>query len=428
MSFKIISADCAYEKEQLKTAFGFKGNALTCLWQTAVRLQTADSLAIGTGVQSVLWSDSLVYARRGEEKGNRAMFDITRQACKMLEGAEVNTPFEVMEELIPELYAYAKGRVCSMDVRRTFVLNALVSVDLALWQLWCKENGKTDFDSISTFDGQRQNALLNVPLITYGTSIDSVRELAMGGASLLKIKIGSDPNGNNNLDDMLEWDTNRLLDIHNAVKDIKTPHTTSGRVLYYLDANGRYDSRDRLLRLIDSADKGGFLDRIILLEEPFDEENKLDVHGIPVNIAADESAHSPEDVEERFSLGYNALALKPIAKTLSETVKMTECARRNNMLSFCADLTVNPVMVSWNQCVAARLNALPGMNIGVVESNGGQNYLNWDKMSGYHPCAGSTFTKCENGIYKLDSEFYRNSGGVFDIPDHYLKLTEGVCV
>ena len=73
-------------------------------------------------------------------------------------------------------------------------------------------------------------------------------------------------------------------------------------------------------------------------------------------------------------------SLKPIAKTLSVTMEMAECAKKNNVACFCADLTVNPVMVSWNQCVASRLPKLPGMLVGVVESNGAQNYVNWDKM------------------------------------------------
>ena len=241
---------------------------------------------------------------------------------------------------------------------------------------------------------------------------------------MLKIKVGSNPFGNNDLDAMLEWDINRISDIHKTVKDIVTTHTESGSVVYYLDANGRYDSRDRLMKLLDGADRGGFLDRIILLEEPFDEQNKLDVHGIPVTVAADESAHSPEDVEERFELGYTALALKPIAKTLSMTVRMTEYARRHSMSCFCADLTVNPVMVSWNQCVASRLNPLPQMRIGVVESNGGQNYSRWDEMQSYHPMSGCDFTSCENGVFRLDDEFYTKNGGVIEIPMHYAELFE----
>ena len=263
---------------------------------------------------------------------------------------------------------------------------------------------------------------MNIPLITYNTSLDSVRELAENGASLLKIKIGSDPDGRNDPEAMLEWDKKRISDIHNTVKHISTSYTDKGTVLYYLDANGRYDTKERLLSLLDHADKEGFLDRIILLEEPFDELNKIDVHGIPVTVVADESAHSCEDVLERLELGYRALALKPIAKSLSLTIRMAELARKNSMLCFCADLTVNPVMVSWNQCVASRLSALPGMRIGVIESNGEQNYSQWDKMMSYHPLSGNSFTTCKNGVFHLDDSFYKTDGGIFDVPTHYADL------
>lgn len=422
MAFRICEADCRYEREGLKTAFDFKGNALTCLWQTVVSLKTDNNIGIGLGVQSVLWSDSAVYAKLGEQEGNTAMYRLTRYAAELLKGAVVESPINTIQAIIPELYSYAVKLTDFPELRKTFVLNSLVPIDFALWQLWCKENGKSSFDDISTFDGQRQRKLLNIPLITYNTTLESVKELAQGGASLLKIKVGSNPLGNNDLDAMLEWDKKRLLDIHNAVKNIKTPHTVSGKVIYYLDANGRYDTLDRLKILIDYVEKEGFIDRIALLEEPFDEQNKIDVHEIPVTVVADESAHSPEDVMERFDLGYRALALKPIAKTLSETVRMTEYARKNNMLSFCADLTVNPVMVSWNQCVASRLNCLPQMTVGVVESNGGQNYSNWSEMTSYHPLSGAEFTRCDKGIYNLDDEFYKENGGVLYLPEHYAKL------
>ena len=131
------------------------------------------------------------------------------------------------------------------------------------------------------------------------------------------------------------------------------------------------------MRLLDYADKIGALDRIMLLEEPFPEEYKIDVTDIPARLAADESAHSDKDALERIELGYGAIALKPIAKTMSMSLKIAEIAHKKGVPCFCADLTVNPVMVDWNKNVAARLAPLPGMKIGVLESNGHQNYSKW---------------------------------------------------
>lgn len=423
-NFKICKASCYYEKEPLKTAFGFKGSALTCLWQTAVRLHTEKNMSVGLGVQSVLWSDASVYRALGEEESNKVMFKLTQYAVSLCEGMNVNNPFEVIDTIFPKVCTYAKEITGCDNLRTTFVLNALVPLDFALWQLWSKENGKNMFDDICTFDGQRQQALANIPLITYNTPLDEVRSMAQNGTALFKIKIGSDPMKNNDLDAMLDWDKNRIWEIHQAVKDIKTPHTESGNVLYYLDANGRYDTKERLKPFIDYAREHGILDRIVFLEEPFEEQNKVDVSDLPLCIAADESAHSLEDVKERLQLGYKALTLKPIAKTLSMTIRMADYARKHNMICFCADLTVNPSMVSWNQCVAARLNTIPQMRIGVVESNGEQNYVNWKNMHSYHPLQHERFTRCENGIFYLDDAFYDTNGGIFETSAHFDKLTQ----
>ncbi|MBU4200845.1 MAG: hypothetical protein KKG09_09570 [Verrucomicrobia bacterium] len=42
-----------------------------------------------------------------------------------------------------------------------------------------------------------------------------------------------------------------------------------------------------------------------------------------VRIAADESAHSVQDAKTRIDMGYNAIALKPIAKTMSMSLRGT---------------------------------------------------------------------------------------------------------
>ena len=58
-------------------------------------------------------------------------------------------------------------------------------------------------------------------------------------------------------------------------------------------------AKERLKNLIDFAKENGILERIILLEEPFDEKNKIDISDLPICVAADESAHSVDDVLER---------------------------------------------------------------------------------------------------------------------------------
>ena len=146
---------CGVEAEPLKTPFGFKGNALTCLWQVAVTLEAGDLKAVGLGVQSVLWSDARVFARYGEQRGNELMYRVTRYALKLLAQEEIDTPAAVQERIFDGVHRYAVEITGMPLLSKTFVRNALVSVDMALWQLW-GNNRKTDFDALWPLPGQRQ--------------------------------------------------------------------------------------------------------------------------------------------------------------------------------------------------------------------------------------------------------------------------------
>lgn len=421
---KIQYTSCGVEKETLKTAFGFKGNALTCLWQVAVQIRTENACAVGLGVQSVLWSDARVFEKYGEEQGNEQMYRVTKYALSLLLGETLSTPFQALDRIFGRVYEYAVQMTQIPSLSKTFVLNALVPVDLALWQLWLKEKKTANFDDIWQLPGEKQHCLANVPLITYNTTDDEIRMLALSGTPLLKIKIGSDPNKNGCAEDMLAWDQNRLLQIHSLVKDIRVPHSLTGHILYYLDANGRYDSLENLEALLAFARENGILERTILLEEPFPEDKHIYVGDLPVCVAADESVHGMEELRQRRALGYKALTLKPIAKGISMSLRMAEFALQNGMACFCADLTVNPVMVTWNQCVAARLPKLDGMKVGVIESNGSQNYVNWTAMQDCHPMAGSRFLKQTDGVFELDDAFYRCDGGILRTSSYYQTLSE----
>jgi hypothetical protein len=140
-------------------------------------------------------------------------------------------------------------------------------------------------------------------------------------------------------------------------------------------------------------------------------------------LAADESAHTEEDAIVRIQMGYKAIALKAIAKTLSMTMKIAQAAYERDVPCFCADLTVNPILIDWNKNIAARLGPFPGLgNLGLLESNGHQNYTNWDTMMGYHPRKEDAWVNSKEGVYELDNEFYRTGGGIFDESVHYEKM------
>lgn len=415
---KITCARCAYEPELFRHAFGFKGSTLSGVWQTVVALKSEKETGIGLGIQSVLWSDSSVFLEFGEQRGNELMFAVTEYAVKAIEGREYSHPSNIVSEIFDGCYEYAKKIVGRDNVTETFVLNALVPLDMAAWQLYIRLSGEVDFDRIYKGHGKAER-LANVPLISYGTPASEVERMANDGVCLFKIKLGCDPDGDGDLDKMLAWDKARALEIHKVLSNIETPFTESGRVVYYFDANGRYDTKDRLWDLVNFFKEEGILERTVLFEEPFAPDNEIYIGDMPVCFAADESAHSLKDVKRRIELGFKAITLKPIAKTLSVTIEMANCAYESGVCAFCADLTVNPLMVEWNKSFAARLKPIPGMKIGVVESNGAQNYSNWETMKTYVP---RKSTETDATVYTLDSEFYDNGGGLFEISEHYLNL------
>ena len=425
---RIVKTNCNFERETLSAPFGFKGKYSSEAWQAVAQMES-DTGKIGLGLSNygVLWSDERVFVENGETTGNNMMFLMMAHALRAAQGMRFETPMDLLDQLLPDTFEYGKMITGNPDLHLTFVLNALVAVDNAAWMLYAKENSITDFDGIIP-SGSKQalsfkhKELANIPLIPYGLGADEIREIVEEGSFFLKVKIGSDPEKDGDPEKMLAWDMRRLTDIHHIAGGRRIPYSENGMIPYYLDANGRYPNKEYLLRLLDHADKIGALERIMILEEPFREEYKIDVSDIPVRLASDESAHSDEHTLERIQLGYGAIALKPIAKTLSMSFRIAKTACDNGIPCFCADLTVNPIVLDWNKNVAARLSPLPGMKIGVIESNGKQNYKNWELMKSYHPCYKAAWMDAEKGLYRLDEDFYQRSGGIFMTSGHYEAL------
>ncbi|MNY12009.1 o-succinylbenzoate synthase [compost metagenome] len=189
-----------------------------------------------------------------------------------------------------------------------------------------------------------------------------------------------------------------------------------------MDANGRYEHKESLKRYLDHAKKIGAFGHILFYEEPLAEHNDEDVSDLGVRMAADESIHTESDATKRIEQGYRAMVLKGIAKTLSLSMKIAKLASENQIPCLCADLTVNPILVDWNKNLASRLMPFPGIGMGLIETNGDMNYKNWKNMLNYHPYAGASWTKAEKGVFELNDDFYKNSGGIFAPSDHYEQM------
>jgi len=418
----VADTGCEFEREPLLRPFGFKGGYLTNIWQSAAMVQsTSGQRGIGLCTHSTLWSDAAVFAANSEAGGNALMFAMTAHALRVLKGRSFTDPVALNDELFKEVYAYGKAITGNPRLRQTFALNALVGVDNAIWLLYAKENGITTFDGLIPAAyrpalAHRHPKAASIPLMAYAIPISEIKAAVADGSFFMKIKIGQP----GTQEEMLAKDMARISEIHKALDGCRTPYTKSGKLPYYFDANGRYEKKETLLRLIDHLKKIGAYDQVAVVEEPFDEQYECDVHDIPLRLVADESAHTERDAVTRIEMGYRAIALKAIAKTLSMTMKIAQAAHERNVPCFCADLTVNPILVEWNKNVAARLGSFPGLEgLGLVETNGHQNYKNWTVMRSYHPYPDAPWSKTDRGVFHLDADYYAKSGGIFAPLPHY---------
>lgn len=417
----IEKVDANFEREPLLRPFGFKGGYTTENWQTVALLQSASGKrGLGLATQGVLWSDAAVFAAHTESGGNALMYAMTERAVQQLKGQSFADPIEMLEANWRDVLAYGKTITGNPRLRETFALNALVGVDFAAWLLYAAENGITSFDDLIPAAyrpalAHHHAKVASIPLMAYAIPVHEIKAAVDDGYFFMKIKIGQP----GSQAEMLEKDKARLTEIHRAIGGARTPYTQSGRLPYYFDANGRYESKDTLLRLLDHAKAIGAFDQIALVEEPFPEELEVDVRDIPVRLAADESAHTDADARKRIEMGYGAIALKPIAKTLSMTLKIAQAAHERGVPCFCADLTVNAILIEWNKSVAARLAPFPGLGLGLLETNAHQNYRNWAAMRSYHPEPNAGWSQTKRGVFELDADYYAKSGGIFAPLSHY---------
>jgi len=410
---KITNAYADIRREELTAPFGFKGRYVNDLWIVSVTLESGTVKANGSGTQSILWSDEKDFDKNCCSGGNILMFALTNYALKLIVGESFDTPEQMLDFLLPKVLDYGKKITHDPSLRTTFVLNALVGVDYAAWTLFAKLNGYRKFDEIIPDYAKqalsyRANALARLPAIPYGIDAAGIKKLIDEKNYFLKFKMGHDPDGDGSQKKMVEWDKQRLKTMHDICKDLYNPDTTTGFLPYYLDPNGRYETKGALLDFLDYADKIGATERILFIEEPFDEKNEIDVSDIPVRFAADEGAHTLEDAKRFVDMGYKAIALKPIAKTQSMSFRIASYAKQIGIPVFCADLTVPPDMLEWNKQFASRLDPLPTLKIGVVDSNGHQNYVNWQSLLNALPEDSSGSREVKDGKFHLNSSYFEN--------------------
>ncbi|MFD1140034.1 enolase C-terminal domain-like protein [Larkinella insperata] len=421
---RVTKTDATFEREKLIRPIGFKGGYLTELWQTVSRLQSENGHhAVGLATQSVLYGDADLFAAYSEAGGNALMYALVERTLQLVKQMPFSTPVELLDTLLPEVKREAVRITGKPDLNPNFIYNALISVDNAAWLLYAAENGLRSFDDLIPEPyrpalAHRNDKVAILYQVPYGMPVEELRQAVQQGYFVMKIKTGYP----GSQEEMVQNDMDRLTEIHRAIGDAPTDQTATGKIVYTLDANARYEKKETLWRYLDHARRIGALNQIVLIEEPLREENDEDVSDIGIPVAGDESVHDEASAHRRLQQGYGALVLKGIAKTLSLSLKVAKLAHERGVPCLCADLTVNPILIDWHKNLAARLAPFPGIGMGLLETNGDMNYLHWNTMKGYHPAAGARWTTPKNGVFELDDDFYSRSGGILMPSSHYESL------
>lgn len=423
-SIRITGTDSNFEREPLVRPFGFKGGFLTECWQVASRLVSeAGNSAIGLATQNVLYGDADLFIRHSEAGGNALLYSVTDKVLQLIRNTSFTSPVQLLDQIFPDVMTAAKSITGMETVNKNFVLNALISIDNAAWLLYAKENKLSSFDAMVpepyrkalSYRNEKVAVMLQVP---YGLPVEEVVAAVKQGYFVIKFKTGA-PGSQS---EMLAKDMERLSQVHEAVKDLRTDQTANGKLIYTMDANARYEKKETLLKYLDHARKIGAFSQILVIEEPLNEKNEEHMGDVGVRIAADESVHNEENALRRLELGYQGLVLKGVAKTLSNSMKIAALAEQKGVPCLTADLTVNPILIDWNKNLAARLKPFPGLGMGMLETNGNLNYKNWNNMVAYNPTGNAAWTKVRKGVFELDAEYFEKSGGIMETSTHYREM------
>lgn len=423
-NIQIANTDSNFEREPLRFPFGFKGGYLTELWQAVSRLESSSGHSgIGIATQSVLYGDADLFLMNNEATGNALMYLVTNKALDLMKQTTFQTPIGLLDRVFPVLFEEAKALTGKADLNPNFVYNALVSADNAAWLVYAGENGHTSYDSMIPQAyrpalGYRNDKIGIMFQVSYDMPAAQILQAARDGYFIFKIKTGYPGDQKT----MLEGDKKRLKDLHDLLKDVRTEETPDGKLIYTMDANGRYEQKETFVQYLDYAEKIGARSQILFYEEPMADDNDDYMGDVGVRVAADESVYDVESAKRRIGQGYQAIVLKSVAKTLSQTLKILEYAHQHNVPCSCSDLTINPILLEWHKNFAARLQPFPETGVTLMETNGASNYVNWQAMQRFHPLYGAPWMEQKAGKFQLDADFYEKSAGIFTPSPHYQAM------
>jgi len=402
-------------------------------------------------VQSPLWAQGIDYFKsKGEVEANRQMHRVTQGVGRLFVGKSFERPDILWKELSSDTEGIAKEITGVDNLSATYPRNASVGIDAALWGLHVQEVGAKTLDDVipeecRNYLSSHHTELIAIPLFSYAMKRRDVRkEVEENGCKLAKFKLRYAPEKGKKAITPRQSagiDRQRAEMLCDVTDGISTKYTESGRIPIYFDANMGY-THEMVVALFETVKDCGRLGDVIILEEPFKaghtENFRRYFREYGVRVAADESAHSAEHAMEQVrDRGALYVALKPIAKTISETFMTIAAISEYNqtvpeaekVLCFCADLTVSPPLVPHSKAFSRRLAALHGMTTGAFETNGRQYLKNWEKLMTRLPLPDAEWVRPVDGVFKLGPEYDRNElRCMFEIHPSYLNKigkTEG---
>ena len=149
--------------------------------------------------------------------------------------------------------------------------------------------------------------------------------------------------------------------------------------------------------MIDSLDRMKILEQVALLEEPFPPELRAEVSDLPVCLAADESLHDLSEVNERADLGYRAMAIKPAGKDPKQIPADGSGRPGAGNSLFCRRLGLHSPPAGMEQKRSGPPKAVPGLEMGIIESHGEQTYKNWRGLVADLPIPGRRMGRAKGG-------------------------------
>jgi len=330
--------------------FVLSGGTITSFLQLFCEIETTDGvLGLGHSGISPVWSDKRPDVSFDDKE--RQSVELAGFVAGRLAGRSFENPFEAFDFM----KAAADEFSAAIGLPRLSRYVCLSPIDMAVWDAYARFRDQNVFECIAGefpelgrfFGAPRDLEVAH----TIGVGEDPAVELKFAvkhGIRWFKLKLKG------NIED----------DIRAIKKFFSVFSGISPQVI--LDGNEGYSAND-LESLVSALSKEEFFTSVEYIEQPVSRSGgeSVMVAGDTVPVFADEMVCDCGDLMVARRLGYRGIALKPTAKTLSETVRMLPLIEEIGFKVSIADLTnAAPLAYLFHCAFASRIeNRVEGVEI-----------------------------------------------------------------